>query len=74
LRARTNINQTGQLLGRRFFFYSGYAWGVPLFIVIIGQILDNGSNLPSNVLKPGFGIKYCWFGKFSLNLTFKKKY
>ena len=53
----------GKLIRRRSLFYSIYAWGVPLIIVIIGQILDNNSDLPSNIVKPGFGIKQCWFGK-----------
>ena len=50
-------------VGKRLFFYSMFAWGVPLLIVITGQILQNVDELPSNIVTPGFGLKKCWFGK-----------
>ena len=59
----SNIRQKEEQMGRRLFFYSIYAWGVPLLIVIIGQIMDNAKNLPSNIVKPEFGMLSCWFGK-----------
>jgi len=48
-------------LGFRFFVYSLYAWGVPIIIVLIGQILDHTSNLPESIIKPNFGNPRCWF-------------
>ena len=45
----------------RFIFYSLYAWGVPLIIVAIGQILNNAGGVPDGVLKPNFGELKCFF-------------
>jgi hypothetical protein len=71
-----NTRHSRQQLGRRFIFYSLYAWGVPFIIVLVGQILDNIKNLPPNIVKPGFGQLKCWFLskfiKFYL-LSFLKK-
>ena len=50
-----------QQLGRRFVFYSLYAWCVPFIIVIVGQILDNVNDPIPNIIKPGFGEMKCWF-------------
>ncbi len=63
VRTITNIRQKEKLMGKRLLSYSIYAWGVPLSIVIIGQILDNIKDLSPHIVKPGFGIKQCWFGK-----------
>ena len=65
-----NTRQNGQLMGRRLCFYSIYAWGVPLLIVIIGQILDNIGDL--NIVTPEFGKSHCWFGKCRLLSTIAK--
>ena len=62
LQTGTNIRQyEQQLMGTRLCFYFTYAWGVPLLIVITGQILDNVNDLPSHIIKPGFGKYRCWF-------------
>ena len=65
-----NTRQNEQLMGRRLCFYSIYAWGVPLLIVIIGQILDNIGDL--NIVTPDFGKRHCWFGKCRLLFTIAK--
>lgn len=49
-------------LGLTFILYSLYGWGVPLVIVVVGQILDNMRNLPVVIVKPNFGLHKCWFG------------
>ena len=55
-RARSSRNR--HRLGRRFIWYSVYAWGLPLVIVAVGQILDN---VPTTILRPNFGVVKCWF-------------
>ena len=61
---------TRNQLGRPFLFYSVYGWGVPLSIVVVGQILQHVDNLSDHVVTPGFGIYSCWFnGKFSILRT-----
>ena len=55
---------TRNQLGRPFLFYSVYGWGVPLSIVVVGQILQHVGNLLTfvdHVVTPGFGIDTCWF-------------
>ena len=71
MRPRDNRHNRNQL-GRRFIFYSIYAWCVPFLIVIIGQILDN-TNSPDYIIKPGFGGLKCWFASNTILLQFKKK-
>ena len=50
-----------QKLGRRFIFYSLYAWSVPTLIVLFGQIVDNVRVLAKFISQPGFGTLKCWF-------------
>lgn len=64
-----NMRQKDPPMGKRLFFYSIYAWGVPLLIVMTGQILQNVDELPSNIITPGLGLKKCWFGKRSKNIS-----
>ena len=48
-------------LRRRFIFFSLYAWGIPLIIVVIGQIFDNLPDLNPDAIRPNFGQEACWF-------------
>lgn len=48
-------------LGRRFIYYSLYAWSVPTLIVLFGQIVDNVRGLANHISQPGFGTLKCWF-------------
>lgn len=43
----------------RLRLYSAYAWGIPLLIATIAVTIDQ---LPdTDLLKPGFGVRSCWF-------------
>ncbi|XP_037936208.1 probable G-protein coupled receptor Mth-like 1 [Teleopsis dalmanni] len=43
----------------RLRLYSAYAWGIPLLITVIAAIVDH---LPeTQLLRPGFGVRSCWF-------------
>ena len=48
-------------IGRRFAWYSLYAWGMPLVVVVVGQVLDHLPDLSDRVVRPEFGVKKCWF-------------
>lgn len=67
LRPPSNLRRDRNHLGRKFAFYSIYAWGVPLFIVVFGQILEQLPNLPRNIVKPDFGRFKCWFTGTSIS-------
>ncbi|XP_028166056.1 neurofibromin-like [Ostrinia furnacalis] len=45
---------------RRFALYGAYAWGIPLALAgcTIGMQF---AELPSGIIKPGFGTRRCWF-------------
>ncbi|XP_075977992.1 G-protein coupled receptor Mth2-like isoform X2 [Anticarsia gemmatalis] len=45
---------------RRFLMYGLYAWGVPLLLTALTAAMQF-SDLPSNVIKPDFGTRRCWF-------------
>jgi len=49
--------------GWRFVIYSIYAWGIPLIIVLIGQILDfiKTESDDDEFIRPNFGFTKCWF-------------
>ena len=48
--------------GRRFGLYSIYAWGIPLAIVLTGQILDLIEvGVDDEIVRPKFGFSKCWF-------------
>jgi len=48
--------------GRRFGLYSIYAWGIPLAIVLTGQILDLIEvGADDEIVRPKFGFSKCWF-------------
>ena len=48
--------------GQRFGLYSTYAWGIPLAIVLVGQILDLIEiGVDDEIVRPKFGFSKCWF-------------
>ncbi|XP_026815187.1 G-protein coupled receptor Mth2-like [Rhopalosiphum maidis] len=47
---------------KKFIIYSIYAWGCTSFISIITFGMENLLFLPTDAIRPGFGIKSCWFG------------
>jgi len=50
-------------LGKPFFFSCLYGWGIPLIIVVIGQILQH-SDVPDYIIKPGLNSGlFCWFNR-----------
>lgn len=59
----------------RLRIYELYAWGVPIFITIVGAILDNLPESPTDkFLRPRFGENKCWFyGKFSNLIQLKSE-
>lgn len=58
----TTIRNGRNRVSKRFVHYSLFGWGLPLAIVIFGQILDNVvDDLPENVIVPGFAVDRCWF-------------
>ena len=60
----SSINQANHQnrLGKPFFTYSIYSWGLAGIVVTIGQILDRYKNsLPDNIIRPEFGGNACWF-------------
>lgn len=60
----SSINQANHQhrLGKPFFAYSIYSWGLAGIVVTIGQILDRYKNsLPDNIIRPEFGGNACWF-------------
>lgn len=46
---------------KKFLLYSLYAWGVPAIILAISLVMDLVPFIPDSFIKPGFGIKKCWF-------------
>ncbi|EFX83019.1 hypothetical protein DAPPUDRAFT_316132 [Daphnia pulex] len=47
--------------GKPFFYSSLYGWGIPLVIVVVGQIVQH-SDVPDYVIKPRLPSEmYCWF-------------
>ncbi|EFX83093.1 hypothetical protein DAPPUDRAFT_240559 [Daphnia pulex] len=49
------------VLGEQFFYSSLYGWGIPLIVVVVGQILQH-SDVPDDIIKSGLASKlYCWF-------------
>lgn len=48
-------------VNRTFLWYSFYGWGAPFVIVLVGQLLDNISNMPAYIIVPEFGRRKCWF-------------
>jgi G protein-coupled receptor Mth (Methuselah protein) len=55
----------------RLRIYELYAWGVPIFITLVGAILDNLPDGPTDkFLRPRFGENKCWFyGKFLISFN-----
>ena len=48
--------------GWRFVIYSIYAWGIPLIIVLVGQILDLIElGADDETIRPKFSVLKCWF-------------
>ncbi|XP_050546749.1 uncharacterized protein LOC126908587 isoform X2 [Daktulosphaira vitifoliae] len=46
---------------RQFIFYSIYAWGCPIIILIVTLSIELSSNIVKATLRPQFGRKGCWF-------------
>ncbi|KAK7085397.1 hypothetical protein SK128_025712 [Halocaridina rubra] len=48
----------------RFYLYSFYAWGCPIFIGIVSEVIDNLPNTFTHLIRPGFvnEMHTCWFG------------
>ena len=44
-----------------FLFFSIFAWGTPLFFLIVGEILNYTSRY--EYLQPQYGMNYCWFNQ-----------
>ena len=64
MQVNSSINQAirQNQLGKPFFAYSLYSWGLAAVVVIIGQLLDYYR--PDHVIRPGFGedgFNKCWF-------------
>lgn len=47
--------------GFYFVLYSAFGWGVPLLIVVVGQMLEQYYVNDERFIKPGFGKFECWF-------------
>ncbi|XP_064110938.1 G-protein coupled receptor Mth2-like isoform X1 [Macrobrachium nipponense] len=57
--------------GLRFKCYSAYAWGIPFLITLATTILHYFPDYPDHIiLRPGFGVKSCWFYGDIERLTF----
>ncbi|XP_068245907.1 G-protein coupled receptor Mth2-like [Palaemon carinicauda] len=57
--------------GSRFRRYSVYAWGIPFVITLATVILHYSPDRPGEIiLRPGFGVKTCWFYGDIERLTF----
>ncbi|XP_072949346.1 G-protein coupled receptor Mth2-like [Epargyreus clarus] len=54
---------------KRFAAYGAYAWGVPVVLTAI-TIAMQFSDLPSNIITPGFGSKRCWFNDWTSELVY----
>ncbi|XP_067637536.1 probable G-protein coupled receptor Mth-like 1 [Eurosta solidaginis] len=60
----SSLERNQELLRLRL--YSAYAWGVPLLISVIAFTVDN---LPeTQLLRPGFGVRSCWFSGEHLSI------
>uniref|UniRef100_A0A1E1WCB0 G-protein coupled receptors family 2 profile 2 domain-containing protein n=2 Tax=Pectinophora gossypiella TaxID=13191 RepID=A0A1E1WCB0_PECGO len=46
---------------KRFAWYGLYAWGVPLVLTSITIAMQFSNDLPSHIIRPGFGSRRCWF-------------
>jgi hypothetical protein len=44
-----------------FRYYSLYAWGLPVLLVVVSMTIDLMPTIPSSYLKPNFGDNKCWF-------------
>lgn len=56
---------------QRLIAYSVYAWGVPVLIVTVGQILDHWPDLPDYIVTPNLGQTNAWFGGARVRYTIK---
>ncbi|KAH0554195.1 probable G-protein coupled receptor Mth-like 10 [Cotesia glomerata] len=45
---------------KRFFFYSCFAWGLPMIILIVMITIDRTQSIPED-LRPNIGVDSCWF-------------
>ncbi|XP_066958761.1 probable G-protein coupled receptor Mth-like 1 [Macrobrachium rosenbergii] len=65
IRATVRLIPRNSIQGRqwlRFKCYSAYAWGSPFLITLTTAVLHYVPDSPGQtILRPGFGIKSCWF-------------
>jgi hypothetical protein len=54
-------------LGKPFFAYSIYSWGLAAIIVTIGQVLDYYKT-SSAIIRPEFGEDTCWFSSKEIKI------
>ncbi|XP_072748811.1 G-protein coupled receptor Mth2-like isoform X2 [Anoplolepis gracilipes] len=48
---------------KRIVLYSIYAWGTPLILVVICAIMEFVPNMSEDLIRPKFGVEYCWFNE-----------
>nr|CAD7455879.1 unnamed protein product [Timema tahoe] len=53
---------------KKCIFYSLYAWGSTILILVISLIMEFTPGIPDTFLKPGFGKQTCWFETASIPL------
>ncbi|XP_064111112.1 G-protein coupled receptor Mth2-like isoform X2 [Macrobrachium nipponense] len=74
VRATVKLVPRNSIQGRqwlRFKCYSAYAWGLPFLITLATAVLHYVPDYPGQtILRPGFGIKSCWFHGDIERLTF----
>ncbi|XP_076378233.1 G-protein coupled receptor Mth2 isoform X2 [Megalopta genalis] len=46
---------------KKFLIYSIYAWGFATILTSICVLMDNLHSIPDHFIRPGFGIRNCWF-------------
>jgi hypothetical protein len=55
------VRMTKQTEHKVFRYYSVYAWGFSVLIVVVSMAIDLMPTIPSSYLKPNFGDNKCWF-------------
>ncbi|CAL1687354.1 unnamed protein product [Lasius platythorax] len=48
---------------KKIVLYSIYAWGSPIILVVVCGIMEFVPNLSENLIRPRFGVDYCWFSE-----------
>ncbi|CAB3368144.1 Hypothetical predicted protein [Cloeon dipterum] len=60
-RVRTISGSSAERERKKLIIYSSYAWGCPLFLLIICILTSTIESLPSFVPRPKFGEQSCWY-------------